>query len=66
MQKVFYGTKEENNQRREAEFLALSGTERFSVFLKMVDSIAVFPTLKKRAMGEEKGNFIVRKPDCGF
>lgn len=58
MGKIIYATKEENNERREKEFLALTPNQRVMYFLKMVGEFNKFET---RATGETKGNFIVEK-----
>ncbi|MBL4587126.1 MAG: hypothetical protein JKX84_08745 [Flavobacteriales bacterium] len=58
MSELIFDTKENNNRRREKEFLALSPDKRVEVFLKMVGNSAKFPTKIKRS---DKGNFIVEK-----
>ncbi len=60
MKKIRYGSKEEFNQMREEEFLALSGSQRVEIFLKMMDNLKVFP-VKNQRLVEEKGNFIITK-----
>lgn len=60
MKKIVFATKEENNLRREKEFLALTPSQRFMQFLRMVSSVNQFET---RATGESRGNFVVEKND---
>ncbi len=58
MSTVHFATKEENNRRREEEFLALSPGERFELFLKLCSAMSHFPQGRP---AEDKGNFIVDK-----
>jgi hypothetical protein len=58
MSAVRYATKEENNRRREEEFLALEPGERFELFLKLCAAMSHFA--QDRPV-EDKGNFIVDK-----
>jgi hypothetical protein len=53
--KIFFGTKEENNLRREKEFLALSGTERLKLFFDMVAQAT------RSNENEKKGNLVFYK-----
>lgn len=53
-----FATKEENNQRREQEFLALSYAERLEWFFRMLDEIE-FVGEDKTHPNEAKGNFIL-------
>lgn len=55
---LIFATKEENNQRREEEFLALSYTERLEWFFRMLDEIE-FVGEEKTHPNEAKGNFIL-------
>ena len=54
--KITFQTKEESNQAQEAEFLALSPTERFFRFLWLSRRMKSFPT---KAKEEENGNFVI-------
>jgi hypothetical protein len=58
MTMIHFATKEENNRRRQEEFLALSPGERFELFLKLCAAMSHFP--QDRPV-EDKGNFIVDK-----
>lgn len=62
MPKLIFDTKENNNLRRQAEFLALPPAERVQVFLKMVGEYGKFST---KAKPTEKGNFVLTKPEDG-
>jgi hypothetical protein len=55
---IFFETKENNNRRREAEFLRLTPDQRFWTFVKMVDELAIFQTNKP---GFDKGNLVLEK-----
>ncbi len=56
-QRIRFETKEENNARREREFLALSPAERVMWFLRSFNGRRM-----DRASEEDKsGNFIIRK-----
>lgn len=55
---LIFATKEENNQRREDEFLALSYAERLEWFFAMLDEIE-FIGEDKTHPNEAKGNFIL-------
>lgn len=61
--KIFFATKEENNFRREREFLALSPSERFSLFLKSFDEDLFNEITRPSELGESKGNFCIYKND---
>lgn len=52
---IFFGTKKENNTRRENEFLALSPCERLQWFFKMVGQAT------HSNANEKKGNLILYK-----
>lgn len=58
MTDILFATKEENNLRREEEFLALSPGERFELFLKLCSAMSHFP---QDMPAKDKGNFIVDK-----
>ena len=62
MSELIFDTKENNNRRRQEEFLKLSPTERVQVFLKMVGEFAKFGTKQKP---QDKGNFVLTKPEDG-
>jgi len=59
---IYFASKEENNQRRQEEFLALSPGERLEAFLEMISkpSIFTFPADYKYHKGEEN-NFVITK-----
>jgi len=57
---ISFGTKEENNARRQKAFLELPPAERVMLFLKLSAQIAAFPSTAPKP---DKGNFILeRKP----
>ena len=58
MPQIYFDTKENNNRRREAEFLKLNQDQRFWAFVHMVDEFAIFQTKKP---SQDKGNFILEK-----
>jgi hypothetical protein len=59
---IFFGTKEENNKRREEEFLKLSPGERLLVFLKQIGQQSTFPNKNPGVhKNDAKGNFVLRK-----
>ncbi|MEQ8711753.1 MAG: hypothetical protein RIC80_01985 [Cyclobacteriaceae bacterium] len=58
MSKIIFATKEENNSRREKEFLALSPSQRVMCFLNMLGQFNKFET---RAKDESKDNFVIEK-----
>lgn len=52
-----YGTSEDFAKKREKEFLELSPSKRFELFLEMVQQHAIlYPSEKKTS----KGNFIIQ------
>lgn len=59
---IFFDTKEDNNRRREAEFLRLSPDQRFWAFVKLVDELAIFET---KNITPDKGNFVIEKKKQG-
>jgi len=56
--KIFFGTKEENNQRRLDEALARTPHERLIFFLKMNEELLTF-THRHLHPNDIKNNFIV-------
>jgi len=56
MSNIHFATKEENNARREKEFLALAPTDRFSLFLKLCGQMSAFTQSQPK---EDKGNFVI-------
>jgi hypothetical protein len=63
MSELIFDTKENNNRRRQEEFLKLSPAERVQVFLKMVGEFAKFGTKQKT---QDKGNFVLTKSKDGI
>ena len=63
MAKLIFDSKENNNQRRESEFLALEPGKRFQLFLSMVSELSKFET---KARPRNKGNFILTEVDNGI
>ncbi len=59
--KIHFATKAENNRRREAEFLALSPSERLQSFLRSFDSDLFSQFIDPKELGENKGNFCIYK-----
>lgn len=55
---LIFATKEENNKRRETEFLALNHEERLELFSRMLDENE-FVGEDKTHPSDAKGNFIV-------
>lgn len=62
MSRLIFDTKENNNRRRQEEFLALSPAQRVQVFLKMVGEFSKFGT---NAKPQDKGNFVLTKSEDG-
>jgi hypothetical protein len=61
---IFFGTKEENNQRREEEFLKLTPGERLIAFIEMVTAPRTFPLpADYEHPNDKKNNFVIRKKD---
>lgn len=56
---LIFATKEENNERREQEFLALSYAERLEWFFTMLDENEWVGTGKEHP-NDKKGNFVLR------
>ena len=58
MSELIFENKENNNRRRQEDFLKLSPAERVQVFLKMVDEFTKFHS---KAIPQDKGNFVLNK-----
>jgi len=56
---LIFATKEENNKRREKEFLALSYAERLELFFTMLDENE-FIGEDKTYPNDAKGNFVIK------
>ncbi len=62
--KVIFATKEENNKRRQEEFLKLRPEERLLAFLEMVCAPPALPLPDNyQHPNDKKNNFIIRKND---
>ena len=58
--KVYFATKEENNQRRQEEFLKLSPDERLESFLRDASLNAALPQKEGASHpNDKKGNFVI-------
>ena len=57
-QKIFFGTKEENNVRRQKEFLALSPHERLVLFLRLCEEMEFFESAAPHP-NRLKDNFVL-------
>lgn len=57
--KISFSTKEESNQRRQEEFLALSGTERVFRFFELCRQMKQFPVKNEQEV--KSNNFIITK-----
>lgn len=55
---IIFATKEENNKRREIEFLSLSYAERLELFFLMFDENEIIGKDKSHP-NDKKGNFII-------
>ncbi len=63
---VFFGSKEENNERREEEFLKLSPEERLMAFIDMICAPPAAPLPDDYVHpNDAKGNFVLRKRNDG-
>lgn len=62
---LIFASKEENDCRREKEFLALSYAERLEWFFTMLDEME-FVGKDKTHPNEAKGNFILKRADVNF
>ncbi len=61
---VYFATKEENNKRREEEFLKLSPGERLLSFLRMISEYPLKTECKDGVHPNHlKGNFVIKKKD---
>ncbi|MDZ7741799.1 MAG: hypothetical protein U5Q03_08645 [Bacteroidota bacterium] len=61
---IFFGSKAENNKRREDEFLKLSPTERLIAFFKMIEETKSLSIQKDHEHpNDKKGNFVLLKDD---
>ena len=61
---VIFGSKAENNQRRQEEFLRLSKGERLMEFLRMISQPNPFNSAKKgEHPNDKKRNWVLRKTD---
>jgi len=59
---VYFGTKEENNKRRQEEFLKLSKGERLMEFLRMISQPNPYNVSKNgEHPNDKKGNWVLRK-----
>lgn len=58
---VNFGTKEENNKRRQEEFLKLSPAERVIAFFHMVEDSRLFNNQEYKHPNNSKGNFVITK-----
>jgi len=62
---IYYGTKEENNKRREDEFLNMSPDDRLINFIKRLSSLRSIPPSKNAVHPNHlKGNFVISKNKC--
>ena len=62
--KVYFGTKEENNRRRQGEFLKLSPAERIESFLRDAQVFTGFPEKQNKPHpNDKKGNFVIDLTD---
>ena len=60
MMEVYFNTKEENNRRREEEFLKLSPGERLLAFIEMVSAPRSTPLPDDYVHpNDAKGNFVI-------
>lgn len=57
---ISFNTKEENNKRRLEEFLKLTGAERISSFLNLMEQVSKFPTKYKK---KKTNNFLIILPN---
>ncbi len=61
---IYFATKEENNKRREEEFLKLNPGERLLLYLKMISVYPLNPESKDGVHPNHlKGNFVIEKKD---
>ena len=57
MKSIHFGSKDENNTRRDREFLALTPSERVGRFLELFKTITQFESISPT----KKDNFILKK-----
>ena len=57
--KIIFQTKEESNKERETAFLKLTGAERISSFLNLMEQVSKFPTKYKK---KKTNNFLIILP----
>ncbi len=57
---INFATKAESNKRRAQEFLALSGGQRITRFLKLMEQVHFFPIKHKL---KKKDNFVIVIPN---
>ncbi len=63
---IFFASKDENNKRREEEFLELSPGERLIAFIEMICAPPVTPLPDDYVHpNDAKGNFVIRKKENG-
>ena len=61
---IFFGTKEENNKRREDDFLKLSPGERLIAFIEMISAQPELPSPRNAEHpNSKKNNFVICKND---
>ncbi len=64
---IFFGTKEENNSRRQEEFLKLTPAERIESFLRDAEVFASLPEKQRKPHpNDKKGNFVIDMTDAKF
>jgi len=56
---ITFQTKEESNKERETAFLKLTGAERISSFLNLMEQVSKFPTKYKK---KKTNNFLIILP----
>ena len=61
---IFFGTKEENNKRREDDFLKLSPGERLIAIIEMISAQPELPSPRNAVHpNSHKNNFVIYKND---
>lgn len=59
---IYFGTKEENNKRRQEDFLKLSPGERLIAFIEMVCRPGIYPVPDDyEHPNDRKNNFVIKK-----
>lgn len=59
---IYFGTKEENNKRRQEAFLKLSPEERLIAFIEMACQPGIYPLPDDyEHPNDHKNNFVIRK-----